>query len=197
MNLNPVVQFAAVIMVVFSLSHASRADLMEQFDYTAGQDVNAANSAWSTGFDIVSPGLQHASLDGETGNAAQENQSNRSTISLGATYGDENETVYLSFLARFTSIDNDPFNTIELYNGGTREYAIGLLRNDGNASDEQFEHRDYDLANSSTPDLGVFNTNVNLFVVKFTYTSGGDALTIDAWLIRGGAKEVRIAKPKA
>ncbi len=113
---------------------------------------------------------------------------------LGTTIGTSNGTVYLSFLMAtssnaFSGDSLGTFRTIELYNNGVgaddsggRVYAAGLLRGDGNSNSAQFEQRHYAQANTVSPDLGAFNANTNLFVVKFNFTNSGANYTADAWL---------------
>ena len=166
--------------------------LDEPFDYRVGP-LNAGGSAWTGDFDVVSPGLSDGSHLIAAVNAAQGAYAQRSYIDLDAIRSDASNTIYISFLAQFSSNAGNPFHAIELYDGPTRRYAIGLLRNDGDSNSARFEHRAYDLDNTATPDLGAFNTEVNLFVVKLAYANQGDMLTIDAWLNPDGATDFEAA----
>lgn len=143
-------------------------------------------------------GLTHPALAGESGGRASF-LTDRVKQSLGQTFGDADETLYMSVLIQSTSTagesgntDSDElYRTLELYDSsvggagisdgdGERVYASGFLRGDGDTGSNQFEHVVY--GNSATPDLGAVNTGVNLFVMKFDFTGGGSNYTVDSWL---------------
>ncbi len=169
--------------------------LQDQFTYANEAAFDAAYSGGPGGTEFAATTLDSPNRTGEAGGRAQINLSRR-TRTIGSTIGSANSTVYVSFLMQTSSnLSSGPagagvFRTIEFYTGGTREYAIGLLRSDGNSSDTnssssaQFEHRDYGQGNTVTPDLGAFTSDVNLFVIKLNYTNVGTTnnFTADAWL---------------
>ncbi|MBI1368636.1 MAG: hypothetical protein GC162_08265 [Planctomycetes bacterium] len=179
----------------FGIERASVGNVFveDPFAYSPGA-LNTKNAEWAAtsggGFTVENHGLNHPNLLNESGLDATAKNA-RSTIDLNHTFGNADETVFLSFLMQTSSNsqNNDAagsFFTIELYDGATRKYAVGLLRGDGNTASAQFEQRAYDLSNTATPDLGVFTSDVALIVVKFVFSNLGDALTIDAWLNPNG-----------
>ena len=175
------------------IGQVASAQFVEHFDYADGA---AYQSVWMFGnTDQFNPiGMQDPNLINESGGSVSFTN-DRIKRSLGATYGNGDQTVFLSFLFQTpgtSATTGGLFRSLELYNEpGTigdnttnRVYSIGLLRNDGNTASAQFEHRAYGtgFTSTTTPDLGAANTNVNLFVVKFTFTNGGANFSIDAWL---------------
>jgi len=180
----------AVVAVAALAGSASASVIMhEQFSYAdeAAFDADYSNGGNATEFNPT--GMTSPNLIGEAGGSARV-YDERPGRSIGTTFGDEDETVFVSFLMQSDTNDGWAADTkgiyrvFELYNGGNtsngsgRVYTIGLLRTLGDTTSGQFEHQ----SGGSNPDLGDFNTDVNLFVAKFAFTNGGTNFTVDAWL---------------
>jgi hypothetical protein len=182
------------------LAPLSQAQSIYSFDFADGADYiansGATNGADSGQFNPV--GLESAFLSGESGGSISLDNE-RVKWSLGSTYGDEDETLYLSYL--FQTNDNDvvaggAFDALELYNGGasssgdgTRTYNVGLLRSNGAVETDSslFEHNlDTSLGASATSgapsSFGAYTTDTNLLVMRFDFTNGGNDFEINAWL---------------
>jgi hypothetical protein len=187
----------AVVAVAALAGSASASVIMhEQFSYADEAAFDAAYSNGGGDTEFNPTGMTSPNLNGEAGGSARI-YSERPGRSIGATFGDENETVFVSFLMQSDTnagsgrADEGIYRSLELYDGGNtsngsgREYMIGLLRatGDSNKDSSDFEHRDYNQSGTGrSAILGDFNSDVNLFVTKFTFTNGGTDFTADAWL---------------
>ncbi len=189
--------FAAGLLLAPS---GANADLVESFVYANEAAFDAAYFGDDGGrahFNAAT--LEHPTLTGETGGRASF-VNDRVKRFLNEVYGDEDETVFISFLLQTDSNvgfgDGNPgaFRVLELYNDPTtgatppdgdtnRTYQIGSLRSNGDTRSADFEHRVSSQPASSSPSVGAFNTGVNLLVAKFDFNGPlGESFTIDAYL---------------
>ena len=184
---------------VFAVAGGANADLVESFVYADEAAFDAAYFGDEANRAHFNPNtLEHPSLTGETGGRASF-ANDRVKRFLNETYGDEDETVFISFLLQSDSNvgfgDGNPgaFRVLELYNDPTgvnppdndanRTYQIGSLRSNGDTRSADFEHRVTSQPASNSPSIGAFNTGVNLLVAKFDFDGVlGESYTADAWL---------------
>ena len=165
--------------------------LKESFAYDAGGSLEGLGLWQGGAFAPTEPGLTHDGVPGATGNKATAGSNGRTATPLDQKYGDEDETVFLSFLMQLDTEASSRWTNIELRNGDlstgdpARTYVIGLLRGRGGISDTSFGHGfstdgDWSPAGVTTTPIGDFNPETNLFVTKFSFSGG--VCTMDAWL---------------
>jgi hypothetical protein len=176
--------------LVLGLSLNSHAATIEHFDYTAGPSALAGENggsdwggSWANasttgggGWTVQSPGLEHPSLTGETGNTAYSlGNGSRFNRTLDTTYS--SGTVYVSLLMQVDDPNhsNVPYSAFELADGsngdGDRVFSLGLLRNDDGSGNDGYAQRIQSSAGGGTLSTAAlssgFSTDVNLFVLVF------------------------------
>ncbi len=166
-----------------------QAQTVESFHYSTGglagrNGGSGWGGAWRNNFSrsgadwtLAGPGLDYPTLASEVGIAATSvGDGSRFQRNLPQTYN--SGVAYLSYLSSNTTGNGDPYSALELQMGGDadpfRVFQIGLLRNDdGNpngGSENAFYARSRGSVGGGGGDearLGDFNTDTNLFVVRF------------------------------
>lgn len=183
-----------------SIASLANAQFSDSYDYADGTDYvnNGGYVGDVSAGQFNATGLDSPLLTGESGGRLSM-IGERIKHTIGDSFGDEDETIYISYLfqADSNSFDNGgSFFAMELHQepdpitsgDSNRTYNIGLLRANGNTSSAQFEHN-VDTGEGATvtsgdtsPDLGAFNTGDNLLVMRFDFTNGGQDYEINAWL---------------
>lgn len=182
------------------MASATHAQFSDSYNYADGADY-VDNGGYVDDVDagqFNSTGMESTLLTGESGGSLALD-SVRIKHAIGDSFGDEDETVYISYLFQANSNNQGSggsFFAMELFqepdpitNGdGNRTYNIGLLRANGDTSSADFEHN-VDTGEGATvtsgdtsPSLGIFNTGTNLLVMRFDFTNGGQDYEINAWL---------------
>ncbi len=167
-------------------------------DYTAGSNLSGQNpgvSGWTGGWsgadqtpDVQASGLSYAGLQSSGGSVASMvgDANGRSGRTLSTGYTDSTMgTVYVSFLMQL-ELDSG-FRAFELHNGaandGNRQLELGLGGSAGfDAGSGTGTNFGLRLFNSESfrLNLGVADTAVNLFVLRFDFgtTNDSDVLTV-------------------
>lgn len=177
----------------FGLGLYVNAGSLEQFDYGAGALAGQSGgsgwaNAWADVFSrnggdwtVAAPGLEHANLTGEAGNAAfSPSDGSRMERQLDQSYS--SGTVYVSFLMQMSDPTvGNPFTALELLSApggdGNRVLSVGALRSDDGSAgtNDGFAVRIQDAPGGGTQDVGFlttsFNTDVNLYVLAFDLDS--------------------------
>jgi hypothetical protein len=153
---------------------------------------------WGTPNNLYSalPGLTYGSLI-TTGGRAEATPFTRTGRNLVTPYADASSgTVYLSFLMQVPDSNISHYRAFELHSGGyddgaNRKLQLGIhggdLMGNGNFGLRLFNN------NSFKVDLGASDTDVNLFVLKFSFSTDFDADTLTVWrnpASLGGAEPV-------
>lgn len=170
-------------------------------DYTADSNLAGQNptvNGWSNGWsgsdatpDVVAAGLSYSGLQVAGGNVVSlvGNANGRSGRTLSAGYtGSSTATIYVSFLMQLGTLDTG-FRAFELHNGtandGNRQLELGLGGSagfdTGGGTGTNFGLRLFNSPdNSFRLNLGVADTAVNLFVLRFDLgtTNNSDVLTV-------------------
>jgi hypothetical protein len=131
------------------------------------------------------PGLTYGSLI-TSGGRAEATPFTRTGRALATPYNDTSSgTVYLSFLMQVPDANISHYRAFELHDGaglddgGNRKLQLGIngtdLYGSGNFGLRLFNNDSFKL------DLGASNTDVNLFVLKFSFSTDFDGDTLTVW----------------
>jgi hypothetical protein len=178
--------FVAILSLI---SAAAQAQVTESFDYPPGAlSRRNGGTGWNGPWHIESPqhggswsvgkeGLDHAGLQKVAGSSALcRVQGSRYQRNFAQPF--RSGVVYLSFLTKSSNRSGDPYSAVELQLKGSGEafriFQLGLLRNDDGNPNGGDESAFYARSRASvgggggdTAYLEKFNTDVNLFVVRF------------------------------
>jgi len=144
-------------------------------------NVDASGLTYAAPFYLGSSGGKVLSLNGTGGgDSISRNMRNLTTGYTNTT----NDTIYMSLLMQLNNTSASPLREFELhFNGdadGNRTLQLGFGSTDFGSS-TQFRAR---INNSGAllQDIGAVNTDVNLFVMKFSLSSVNNADTIRIWM---------------
>jgi hypothetical protein len=195
-------QLSALLLTaaLCTVSHQASAGLVASDSFNTGdygpgtlEGQNPALAGWSGGWmtpgwgapnniSVVSNGLDYPGLV-TSGGAAQANPFTRVGRLLETPHTDAtNATVYMSILMQMPNIDNSHYRALELHNGGFDDGAhrkLQLGTHGGDLGNEVFGVRLFNN-NDFRIEMGAADTNVNLFVLRFDFSSvfEGDSVTI-------------------
>ncbi len=177
-------------LCVLCISAAVNAGVMDSFDYDSG-DLTGQNggSGWSSSwrnsysrnggnYIVADTGLDYNAITASGNSAYSPGDGTRYQRDLDQAY--DSGTVYLSFLMQCTTSADDPYSAVELQSGKDaddgRVFQIGILRKDdgldtGNAEFYATSRSGVGGGRLNSVKIGDFDTNTNLYVVRFDLDS--------------------------
>jgi hypothetical protein len=205
-NLTPIVRTLAVLMagvgtpVTLHAAITAEDHFLVNYPTNAGageyhgnglQNQNPTLTGWSVGWDKASSndmignpmGLSYPGF-ASSGGCGSAPDGTRSGHPLTTAYTDAtNGTVYLSVLMKMDQDATAPYRTMELHSGGYDDGAhrkLQLGQSQGDLGTAGYGLRLFN-DNSFRLDLGPMDTAVNLFVIKFVFSTDADADSITVW----------------